>query len=100
MPLINTGVVNAAGTDFNVVQSYTVYVRNVSAQGYAWNASSGGQVFYKPADNIGNKSIPDYTAYASQFTYELGIPGCATPGRVFVGQRKEGFVATWVRYST
>lgn len=93
VPLINTGVVNAAGTDLNIVQSYTVYVRNVSAQGYAWNASSGGQVFYKPADNIGNKSIPDYAAYASQFTYELGIPGCATPGRVFVGQRKEGFVA-------
>jgi hypothetical protein len=24
--------------------------------------------------------------------YDVSIPGCATPGRVFVGQRKEGFV--------
>jgi hypothetical protein len=43
-------------------------------------------------DNIGKKSIPDYAAYAGNFIYEVNIPGCDTPGRVFVGQRKEGFV--------
>src|SRR5262249_4564837 len=26
------------------------------------------------------------------FVYSITIPGCATPGRVFVGQRKDGFV--------
>jgi hypothetical protein len=51
-----------------------------------------GTTFYKPADNIGNKSIADYPSYAAQFIYEIAIPGCALPGRVFVGQRKDGFV--------
>jgi hypothetical protein len=96
VPLINTGVVNATGANLNVNQSYIVAVSRSgesAPQAYAENMSGGGNVFYKPADNIGNKSIPDYATYASQFIYEIGIPGCATPGRVFVGQRKEGFVA-------
>jgi hypothetical protein len=37
------------------------------------------------------KSIPDYEAYALQHVYAITIPGCANPGRVFVGQRKEPF---------
>jgi hypothetical protein len=56
------------------------------------NASTGGDTFYKPMDNIGNKSIADYPAYAANFVYSISIPGCSTPGRVFVGQRKDGFV--------
>ena len=55
------------------------------------NASGGGTSFAKPFDNVGNKSIPDYQAYAGQFLYNVTIPGCATPGRVFVGQREENF---------
>ena len=58
----------------------------------AENLSHGGTTFFKPADNIGKKSISDYDAYAAHFVYEIGIPGCRTPGRVFVGQRKDGFV--------
>jgi len=46
----------------------------------------------KPTDNIGNKSIADYAGYAAHFIYELSIPDCSLPGRVFVGQRKDGFV--------
>ncbi len=64
----------------------------MAKQAYAENLSLGGNEFFKPADNIGEKSIPDYDAYASQFIYEIRIPGCAHAGRVFVGQRKEGFV--------
>jgi Domain of unknown function (DUF4331) len=41
-------------------------------------------------DNIGQKSIPDYAAYASSHIFNVAIPGCA-PGRVFVGQRNEPF---------
>jgi hypothetical protein len=94
IPLLNDGVVNAAGTNLNLTQSYTVTVtydyRNFPAQ----NASAGGStVFYKPVDNIGNKSIPDYAAYANEFIYSIYVPGCEQTGRVFVGQRKEGFVA-------
>jgi hypothetical protein len=96
VPLINTGAVDATGANLNVVQSYSIQVSGTgvpASPAYAENMTAGGNVFYKPADNIGNKSIPDYASYASQFIYEVGIPGCAIPGRVFVGQRKEGFVA-------
>ncbi len=55
------------------------------------NASGGGTTFAKPFDNVGNKSIPDYPAYAGQFLYNVAIPGCSAPGRVFVGQREENF---------
>ena len=93
VPLINIGEVTTAGTDVNVMQSYTVEVENGAASGFAENLATGGRVFWKPLDNIGNKSIPDYAAYAANYVYPLAIPGCATTGRVFVGQRKEGFVA-------
>jgi hypothetical protein len=94
VPLLNVGTVNAAGSNLNVVQSYTVkLVRNGNHENAqpVDNQTSSGTTFYKPADNIGNKSIPNYLSYAAHFVYEIGIPGCAIPGRVFVGQRKEGF---------
>ena len=55
------------------------------------NASGGGTTFTKPFDNAGNKSVPNYPAYADQFIYNIAIPGCAAGGRVFVGQREEYF---------
>ena len=94
VPLINIGTVNLAGTNLNVVQSYTIKLvrhgdrRNAQA---IENVSTQGNSFLKPVDNIGHKSIPNYPEYASQFIYNIGIPGCAAPGRVFVGQRKESF---------
>ena len=92
VPLVNVGEVTPAGTDVNVMQSYTVEVESDGRKGHAENLTTGGTVFWKPLDNIGNKSIPDYAAYAANFVYPIAIPGCTTPGRVFVGQRKEGFV--------
>jgi hypothetical protein len=96
VPLTNIGPVNAAGADLNVVQSYTIeLVRGDPRFGEhaaVVNASLGGHTFFKPVDNIGNKSIDNYPAYAANFVYSASIPGCATPGRVFVGQRKDGFV--------
>ena len=55
------------------------------------NASGGGATFAKPIDNIGNKTLPNYAAYASNFIYDVTIPNCPTAGRVFVGQRAEAF---------
>ncbi len=55
------------------------------------NASGGASTFRKPFDNPGQKSIPDYPTYANQFIYNVTIPGCATPGKMFVGQRAEAF---------
>src|SRR3984885_1114466 len=91
VPVINTGPVDAAGRNLNVSQTYTVLVSHGTRQ-LAENASLGGTTFFKPADNIGENSIPDYASYANNFIYDISIPGCPTPGRVFVGQRKEGFV--------
>ena len=55
------------------------------------NAADGSSTFTKPLDNVGNKTINDYPAYAGQFVYNIDIPGCPTPGRVFAGQRAEAF---------
>jgi hypothetical protein len=96
VPLTNIGPVNAAGANLNVIQSYTIeLVRGdprYGERGALTNATLGGHTFFKPVDNIGNKSIDNYPAYATNFIYSALIPGCATPARVFVGQRKDGFV--------
>jgi Domain of unknown function (DUF4331) len=55
------------------------------------NAVGGASEFQKPIDNVGNKTIPDYASYANKHIYSVNIPGCSVPGKVFVGQRMEGF---------
>ena len=91
-PLIQTGPVDATGANLNVQQTYTLTLVRHGAREAVRNATLGGEVFLKPADNIGNKTISDYAAYAGNFIYDVSIPGCESPGRVFVGQRKDGFV--------
>ena len=54
-------------------------------------ASGGATAFTKPLDNVGNKTIPDYPTYAGQYVYNVTLPNCSVPGRVFVGQRAEAF---------
>ncbi|MEO7774313.1 MAG: DUF4331 domain-containing protein [Steroidobacteraceae bacterium] len=96
VPLQNIGAITPAAANLNVVTSYNVtLVRGNRRTGNAMaigNATSGGTGFVKPADNIGNKSIPDYHPYAANFIYEASIPGCTPNAKVFVGQRKDGFV--------
>ncbi len=55
------------------------------------NVRVGGTNFLKPLDNVGNKTIANYPAYANQFVYEISVPGCSANGKVFVGQRAEAF---------
>jgi len=50
----------------------------------------GGTRFEMPFDYIGQRSFPNYPAYAAQFVYPIAIPGCGA-GRLFVGQRKDPF---------
>ena len=59
----------------------------------ATNGTTGASTFAKPLDNIGLKTISNYPTYARQFVQpvNLNLPGCSTPGRVFVGQRAEAF---------
>ena len=79
----------------NVVETFTLslvtYNNGTATETPITDAASGSATFAKPVDNIGNKTIPDYPGYAAKFIYSINIPGCATPGKVFVGQRKESF---------
>ncbi len=99
IPLINSGVIAGVNPGaLNVRETYTVNVvrgtRRGGSRTLATNSSTGANVFDKPVDNIGDKSFGSaggYSTYANQHVYGLTIPGCATPGKVFVGQRKESF---------
>ncbi|MGB6306491.1 MAG: DUF4331 domain-containing protein, partial [Steroidobacteraceae bacterium] len=95
VPLINIGPVSAGNTGAqNVAQTYTLtLVKGDRRTGtvYPIANGSGGTTFSKPLDNIGNKSIPSYVAYAATFIYPITLPGCSMPGKVFVGQRQDPF---------
>jgi hypothetical protein len=88
-----------AGSTGNIAspESYTVTLVNGPRRGSAGTAvtmTDGGTVFTKPLDNMGTKTFSGtggYAAYASQYIYDITIPGCATAGKVFVGQRAESF---------
>jgi hypothetical protein len=99
IPLINSvpGGIGPGQLDRNGLNSFETYTVDIIREGSAGpqpltNAVGGESpaVFRKPVDNIGQKSIPDYNAYANSHIYNVTIPGCQ-PGRVFVGQRSEPF---------
>lgn len=91
------GVVNnTLDPDLGEWEYYTVKQiqgdRRSGQAGTITNASYGGNIgFAKAFDNAGNKTNPNYPAYADQFVQNITIPGCGTLGRVFVGQRAEYF---------
>jgi len=98
IPLINSGVI--AGVNpaaLNVRETFMVDVvrgGRRTARSSVTNAAGGASSFDKPVDNIGDKvfgSATGYATYANLHVYDVTIPGCSTPGRVFVGQRKEPF---------
>lgn len=98
IPLKQAGEVGPTAADdanLNVVETYGVnIVRGDRRSGMAEAvslAADGSTTFVKPVDNIGNKTLPDYAAYANDHIYDIAIPGCSS-GRMFVGQRREGFV--------
>lgn len=98
VPLVNIGAVgpNAGDTqNLNVLETYTLsLIRGDRRRGKPRrivDAESRKRVFQKPADYIGTRSVPDYENYARNHIRPIRIPGCKAPGRVFVGQRQEGF---------
>lgn len=96
VPLVNVGPI-PGGAPLNVVRSYTVRqmrgpVGDPDSVDFLLNASSGNPRFGMPFDYIGTKSFPAYEDYAGLFIHEVDIPGCQNTGRVFVGQRREGFM--------
>lgn len=104
IPLRIAGPVNGsdpnlgAGSENNISSPETFSVKVIrgnrrtgTAQDVT-NKADGATVFKKPLDNVGVKTFQGgYKAYADKFIYEVNIPGCATPGRIFVGQRAESF---------
>ncbi|WP_421718220.1 DUF4331 domain-containing protein [Algiphilus sp.] len=100
IPLIQAGPIGPGVTDDasqNRVETYTVgVVRGGARSGSAQplqitsGALAGQTTFRKPVDYIGEKTIADYPTYANNHIFDVSIPGCGA-GRVFVGQRKEGF---------
>ena len=96
IPLTQAGQVSAPNAaTLNVNETFTVDIvrgdRRTGQRVSITNAAGGGRSFDKPVDNIGTKTIPNYAAYADQHIYNVNIPGCSMPGKVFVGQRKEAF---------
>jgi hypothetical protein len=96
IPLTQAGQVNSPDSaSLNVNEKFAVtLIRGDRRTGQAapiTRMGTGSASFDKPVDNIGTKTIPDYAAYAAQHVYPINVPGCSVPGRVFVGQRREGF---------
>lgn len=99
IPLVNSGVISGVNPPaLNVRETFTVDVVRGTRRGgnraSVTNAANGQTVFDKPVDNIGDKvfgSATGYATYAGQHVYNVAVPGCATPARLFVGQRKEPF---------
>lgn len=96
IPLIQAGTVSAPkDAALNLGESYTVSVvrggRRSGTGSPVTNAQGSGSTFDKPVDNIGTKTIADYAAYAARHVYNVNVPGCSTPARLFVGQRQDAF---------
>ncbi len=96
IPLIQAGSITSPNDpSLQLHETFSVTVvrgdrRSGTAQPVT-QAGNGSATFDKPVDNIGMKSIPDYAGYAAKHVYAVNIPGCAVPGRVFVGQRQDPF---------
>lgn len=91
VPLSNVGGVDGGQGNLNILRSYTVRMVRGNQTDFLLDAQTGSPRFGMPFDNIGAKSFADYAGYAHLFVHDVSIPGCQTPGRVFVGQRREGF---------
>lgn len=96
VPLKNVGPIDENNqSNLNFTESYSLTLvkgdRRRGSSQVVGNASTGSREFVKPYDYIGDKTFANYAAYANSFIQPISVPGCAKPGRVFVGQRKEGF---------
>lgn len=96
IPLVQKGSITAADmSNLNLLESYSLKVvfgdRRTGMVSNVTDALTGLTSFRKPVDNIGNKTLPDYAAYAAGFARDITLPD-STIGRVFVGQRKDPFV--------
>jgi hypothetical protein len=97
--IVQIGGITAADTSkLNVTEKYSLTMvrgdRRSKNRHVLKNADTQADSFKKPADYIGTKTFgpsPGYGNYARTHIYNVAIPECATPAKVFVGQRKESF---------
>ena len=86
IPLSNAG---DASNGANVQTNESYNVTMVKGDRRSGTRTSLGN-FNKPFDYIGTKSFADYPTYARSFIKPLNLGSCGQ-GKVFVGQRAEGF---------
>lgn len=101
IPLTQAGAVSALNDgNLNVAETYTLSIVRGDRRKGAVSAvakAGGGTSFEKPVDYIGVKTLGNaqsYAAYAGKHVHDIKVPGCPAgkdAGRVFVGQRQEGF---------
>jgi hypothetical protein len=101
IPLVQAGgVSNLNDSNLNVNESYTVkVVRGDRRKGTVSDVTKtdGSKNFEKPVDYIGTKTLGSasaYETYAQKHIFDIKIPGCPAgmdSGKVFVGQRQDGF---------
>ena len=99
IPLIQAGAVsNLNDANLNVNETYDVKVvrgeRRKTLGTALFKTAGGSATLEKPVDYIGTKTLADYPGYAAKHIHNVTIPGCPAgkdQGKVFVGQRQEGF---------
>ena len=102
IPLIQAGAVkNLNDANLNVSESYSLNIvrgdRRTGTSQAVTKTTGGAASFEKPVDYIGVKTLGDaaaYGVYAGKHIHTVTIPGCPAgkdSGRVFVGQRQDGF---------
>jgi hypothetical protein len=97
--LRNVGGINAESAGgLNYVESYSVRLvegdRRRGTKTPAVNLATNTSSFAKPFDYSGTKTFGGpgmYKQYADSFIHDIDVPNCIHPGKVFVGQRLEGF---------
>ena len=98
VPLKNVGPVSAedmSAVNFSEQYSLMMVEGDMRSGARTEIMPMDAMYFAKPLDYIGNKtfsSTAEYQRYANQYVYDVMLPGCEMPARVFVGQRKDPFV--------
>lgn len=96
IPILQSGPISGPNAaTLQLLETYTVTLvrgdRRTGSRAALSRTGDGATRLEKPLDHVGDKTFPNYAAYADQHVHSVNIPGCSQPGRVFVGQRKESF---------
>ena len=96
IPLINSGAMTAVNTaTLNVRETYTVNMVQGNRRGgtstAVTNSAGGANVFDKPVDNIGNKSLPDLLPTLPSISTTLLSLGVPHPAKCLSDSARRAF---------